>query len=966
MTFPRTNLHGVYQTLRERKEEVGGIEFLEFDAREYETLLRLGRRIVRDGFSTKQHRLVFLALAIAHARRNKLTKEEAFWNKFEDALELGNQEKRHFITKKLLWKAYSEQGIKKIRTEETNRYVGTLLRVSLGDSQLRRHQLLDFFEWYYETGPDRSIDEDLVREYEQERDEQLHLFHSSLQALERHCTVLLEAFDYAIEEELFLRDVDFSTYQNRIQEALGEKYDFDRYHLLTEPEALKRIVIRIENHRTPRQFQRELESFSQTAFVRCPDGRRRRVRSRFFYDSDFPYGRYVVEKTEYRVVPKPWIRLQSIDNWEWEQVISLRRSGYRGYRKNEPFSVSRGHKKESSRLCYFSPYQKSHVWAGPVESGKPLSIDGNPVEASTGVSWSTDVQVGRDEDDDWAIRLVLSRLDAYLPDLNGREISLQYVNQEYSYTLDSNGRCSLRRAVAFILDPDESSDSLSLHIGDEIGKEKPIEVESSYLFSTITYGRVPAGTEREWGDRRYLFFTRHPDELKCSESVDVERLDAAFGDFSIFEVHWREPEQLFSLSCHGRSWEFDRSRYFSVRCSKLSEFDDPFELEAHQVYSLTDIRLDIQTNHPLDALDFRLEASLGDQPLAEFALSRSDRVSPTRLRDLDKRLRGRKGLVGLYFYLDDHLVASQRLAVLPKARVDEKTTLHTVRHVGETFPVRVHTDDAILWNPDTGDRTSSRTFSCTTTPAIDASRERPDGIHDRVPHPIRRRLYLPEIDEAFYLCFTPSIFGVWAFETSGDEYQETSVLDYYRLSESALLIRSTPQSNVRFLASKSDGYTQLRDAKTDNDGSLLIEDLSFLSSQCSNEHSTFHVECESCQTPVHVRWSPRLYESSIQNSTVKVRASGPPDTDIIATWKSEHGDVINTQVAPCDGKRFKTSFSTDKAGSSTDVLLEFRHSNGEKRSVKRYRLWQSQEPPNISEDWLLQGVGVSDSEIFDQ
>jgi hypothetical protein len=957
-------LYGVYQTLRERKEEVGGIELLEFDKEEYKTLLRLGRQIVDSEINTKENRLVFLALAIAHARRYNLTTENAFWDKFEEVLELRENEKRSFITEHLLWTAYSEEGIQRKRTEQTRRFVGTLLRVALKNSRLRRNQLLDFFEWYYETGPERAIDNDLVRKYERDRDTELRLFRSSLQGLQRHCNLLRNVLDYAIEEELFLRDVDYDTYQKRIQNALGEEYDFDRYHLLSNPDALQRVVVRLENHRTPRQFRQLLKGVSQTASVQLPSGKKWRVNAFRRYDSDIPYGTYHVDGKQYRVVPRPWIRLQSIRRWEPGEVVSLRRSGYVGYRNDEAFDVRRGHRRDTSHPCYFSGHEQTHVWAGPVEPGRPLVIDGTAVEGSTGISWSTDMQVGRDEDDAWVMRLVLPRLDVFLPDRPGQKITLRYAGRERSYTLDSRGTCSLRRATAFLLKPHESGASLTLCIRDEVLKEKPVEVESSYLFSLITYGRIPAGTEREWGDQRYLLFTRHPNDLETSDSIETERLDASFSDFSIIKVHWHDPEQPFSLSCRDRSWEFERSRYFSVQCSRLSEHDDPFEFDAHQVCRLTDVRLDLQTNHPLRDLDLRVEASLDDSRLGEFAVTRSDQVSPTTLQEIDERRQGRTGHVGLYFYLDDQLVASQRLSVLPKVRVDAATPLHTVRRVGETFPVRVRTDDAILWNPDTGERTSSRTFRCSTTADIDASRGRPDGIHNRVPSSIRKRLYLPEIDEAFYLRFTPSIFGLWTFETSGDEYQETSLLDYYRLGESALLVRSTPGSKIRILAPKSDGYIQLRDATADDDGSLLIENLSFFASQCSNEHSTFYVESESCQIPVHVRWAPRLHASSIQGSTVKVCASGPPDTDIIATWKSEHGEVTARQFVSCDGDQFAISFSTDKADSVADVLLQFRHSDGEKRSAKRHRLSQNREPFDIPEDWLAQGIGVSDSEVF--
>lgn len=966
MTFPKTNLYGVYKTLEKRKGELGGIELIEFDDEEYKTLLRLGRKIVNQGISTKQNRLIFLALAIAHVRRYNLTTEDAFWNKFEQALGLAENENRLFITEDLLWKAYSDESIEKKRGEQTRRFVGTLLRIALEDSRLHRHQLLSFFEWYYETGPDRTIDEDLVRQYEQEKDTELHLFDASLRGLERHCNVLCDALDFAIEEELFLRDVDYDTYLEQIRKELGDKYDFDRYHLLSNPDALEQVVIRLENHRTPRQFQRELETFSPTASVHCPDRRKRRVRSPFFDSSDFPYGRYVVEDTKYRVVPKPWIRLRSIRNWEVEKIVSLRRSGYLGYCKDEPFSVRRGRRRESSRPCHFSRFKKTHVWAGPVEPGKPLVIDGNPVDASIGISpLSVDVQFGRNEEDESVMRFVVPSLDAFCPNYPGRELTLIYHDQQYSFTLDGEGTRSLRRAASFIVDPNETEAKFRLlRDGEQVdGKIKTLE--ASYLFSAISYGRIPAGTERKWGDRHYYLFTRHPQDLETRKGIEVEQLDVGFGTYSIFEIHWSDPDKPFFLKCRDRTWAFERSRYFLVQCHTIQQDTGPFELQPNQVCSLRDIRLDIQTNLPPDEIDIGVEVSIGEEheKLGEFDLNRTDRVTHGQLRELDERRGNRTGPVEFYFYADDHLIETQSLAVLPKVRLDASSSLHTLRHVGERFPVRIRADGPILWNQSTGASTAALTVHCTPTVNLKASEEHPSGIHDRVPAPIRKRLYLPPLDEAIHLRFTPSICDVWTFEKSGNQYQEVRAFNYYQLADSALLTLSAPQTRVRLLAKNGSSFVEMRDMETNDQGSLLIEDLSFLASRCDSEHSEFLLESRSCQIPLVVRWAPRLHNSHTEGATVKANASGPSDTELIVTWKS--GDeILAEQVSRCQGDRFSETYTTEDADSASEVLLQFRYAGGEKRTAKRYRLSMDDTLHKVPRTWFERGIGISDSGLF--
>lgn len=962
MTFPSQSPQVVYEELLERKRKAGGVEYLEFDNEEYRTLLRLGKRIVRKELSSKKHRLLFLALAIAHVRRYNLTTESGFWDKFEDAL--GRDDKYGFITEELLWRGFKEEGIEREHGEQYRLFVKTLIRVALDDSRLYRDELLGFFEWFYETRPGEEVDKGLVQEYEEQQGTDLKIHESSLQALQRHCHVLQKVLDFAIEEELFLQEVDQKTYREQVQEELGEEYDFDRYRLLSDFGALKKLIIDLENHRTPHQFRQELKDLPGSRTVRFPNGRERRIRGVRKSKDPLPYGSYFVNHEEYRVVPFPWIRLESIRNWKEKQVISLRRSRYVGYRKDTaPFLVREGRKELQSRPCYLSRNEKIHIWAGRIQRGKPLEIDGNPVEGAVGASWSIDLQIGRHEDD-WVLRLILSRLDVYYPDHPGKEIKIVSGSQEQPYTLDGRGMRSLRRATSFVVNPEGAEETVQLVLDGNVVETKLKSLAHTYLFSKLSFSRIPEGTDRKWGEQRYLLLTKQPEALNIGEGVEVERSESSFGPYSIIDVQWDRTSCPFFLSVGERTWIFEQSRYFTVQ-SQLSRGESKYiHLRSHQTYSLDSTTLSIHTNYPLDEVDIRCEVAIGEEGnvLGDFLLQRKDQISYKTLRHLEQKRKDRIGRIDFYFYHGDHLVATEELCVVPDVRLSNTASVRSLHRLGEPFDVNIGADGEVLWYPEKESPAKELPLRCVPRVKKQVSEAFPEGIQARVPDTIEKRIYLPRIDEAVFLQFKPEIFGIWLFEQSGNEYRLTNKLNYLRLADSALLVHSVPSTRVRLLAGTGESYVQICDRETDERGLLLIEDLSFLSPNCEEEKTQFHLESEGKQESFSVRWAPRLHDIKASRGTVQLKVSSPRDTSIAIEWLDSSGNCIETETLESYGAHFEEKVTSNAEAS--EIAVRFSNSEGDSWTARRARMERDPLLHSITTRGLAEGIGVSDYEVL--
>lgn len=311
MAFESTDPEAVYAEIRRRQAEVGRLSLVKFDDAEYATLLDWARRIVRQYGSWwqserwQQARVAFLAFTMAFVRRNKYTDDNVFWPDFEKALDLGTMEKRFPMMDDLLWPAYREEGLELTHDGRGRRIVGTLedeMRQARAWVTQARRQFVEFFQWYYRHCPDAEITPELLAAYREKTGTRLQALDKVLPALTRDCQALAHVIDYAIENGLYLKASQLDDYRRQVVAALGHEHDPARLRLIRDERTLIQLILELQNHYTPVQFERELH-VRRGGFVGAPWGDRLNVYTALERWTPFAYGVYQVEGQEYRVIP---------------------------------------------------------------------------------------------------------------------------------------------------------------------------------------------------------------------------------------------------------------------------------------------------------------------------------------------------------------------------------------------------------------------------------------------------------------------------------------------------------------------------------------------------------------------------------------------------------------------------------------------------------------------------------------
>ncbi len=299
MAFENTELEAIYAEIRRRQAEVVRLSLVEFGDTEYATLLDLARRIVRDYGSwwwplekRKHAKLVFLAFTMAFVRRHKYTDDNVFWPDFERVLGLRPMERRSLVMNDLLWPAYREEGLERTKDGRGRRIVGTLadeMRQARTWVTQARDQFVEFFKWYYRHCPHEEITPELIETYQKQTGIRLLVLDKVLPALTRDCQTLARVIDYAIENSLYLQSSRLDDYRNEVIDALGSEYDPVHLGLIRDPRTLVQLILELQNHRTPAQFERELRN-RRGGTVTMPWGETLDVRTALERCTPLPYG----------------------------------------------------------------------------------------------------------------------------------------------------------------------------------------------------------------------------------------------------------------------------------------------------------------------------------------------------------------------------------------------------------------------------------------------------------------------------------------------------------------------------------------------------------------------------------------------------------------------------------------------------------------------------------------------------
>src|SRR5258708_13132007 len=344
MPFRNSTIEDLCNEVRQRQSWVGRLSLVEFDDEEFGVLTRISREIVRYYENWRQSkrqaaRTVFLAFSVEYVRRTPYVWDK-FWDEFKNTL-LVDQSKYKLITEDILWRVYEEEGINRKIVGGDRQFVASLLEeVNICNAICKAS--IEFYVWYYKIGIESRVTYDVIQVYEAKTGKKLDIHDKAIETLNRDCQQLIQIIEYAKEHELFLVHSDIATYRSQIIAALGKDHDPFSLRILHDKETLHRIIIQLENYRTPRQFLRELE-YNPTQLVRPPNSNAT-IPRRHLRVETMMYGPYRLGNVDYHVVPLTWLRIETIAQWQYEKIISLRNGNYVGYKKKQPFLVKIGTK----------------------------------------------------------------------------------------------------------------------------------------------------------------------------------------------------------------------------------------------------------------------------------------------------------------------------------------------------------------------------------------------------------------------------------------------------------------------------------------------------------------------------------------------------------------------------------------------------------------------------------------------
>ncbi len=977
MAFSASIIEAVYKEIQDRKAELGRLSLIEFDEEEYRTLLSQAREIVPHyeswpDWKQQRARVVFLAFACEYLRRNKYINDNKFWENFEDELSISGRKYYKLITEELLWRTYHEEGIElKYRSNDAQLYVESLVS-EVHTSQTTREEVIDFFRWYYQHDAGSEVTRELIQLYEKTRP--FYISEKSISALNKDCQALARIIEYTIEYNLSLAQSNREAYRLEIIAALGPLYDLAHIRLIRNKDKLHNLIIELENHYTPEQFLRKLEFYTKGT-IQLPKGEALPVSTfrQIWRTKTFPYGLYVLNNVQYRVVPFPWLWLETIAQWSYEQVNSLRRRGYLGYKKSQPFQVKIGARIVEGRRCILPDGNQCYIWVDAVPRGEPLVIDGCPYQGSGGIDWKISLCLGYDEYLQPTIEIVCDSLKVYFPGKPRSRIAIrtsQGYEQVRNLNLDGVGHFS--RAITLPLEDFTELVIVSLYLDEELLDSKTLSPAPAFLFSCQTHECIPVGTKREWGEKRYYLLTTSPEDI-TAQGIDLEQLDAVFGSYTIYHVIWEDNNQPFQLQVGNISWNFQQQHYLFIQV-KPQLIGEVIQLEHHQMYQFSQSIMRVISNMDLVNSSITCQVfSPGELILemeARLCLQRSGNdqylFTSTFLEKLNAVTVGQKcyGRYTIRFLGEGKLLEQSTIALIPTLDI-ASPQIEQLMLENEMLNVKISSPHLSVWDPTEGKVSSSARISIrpklSVRPTGKSTRR---GIMYLAPQFVAAPLTFPTIGETIEIKVCPKLFGLRLYEKKdkAGRYNQVDVLDYYTLETAALYVFTGANYKVSLYVDNQ----EIQSDHADTDGDIIFE-LEALKEYCQAEWTTVIVVSGGQKSTFLIRWTPLIHQLFVEEDRVHISVNGPQNAGIILQLVDIDNQLRNQQIISCKGKSEEVPLTLppiEPAWGQCYLMPAYYLADGTVLpSAWQWRLARH-DTFEIAPEWLQVGIGISDKELL--
>ncbi len=971
-------IEDAYREIRSRQAEAGKLSFVEFENEEYNILLSIAKEIVHcfnnwPTWKREKARVVFLTFACEYVKRNKYIDDIKFWAGFEEELGIGN-EYYSLIAEELLWETYADEKIEQKWSSGNRRrlFVWSLIS-EVNASEATRQELLNFFIWYYRNVTIGDITNKLINLYEASSKRQLGLPEKAIAALSKDCQILSHCITYAIEQNISLTQTDFESYNREIMAELGPHYDLTRIQLLRSRKKLYDLILQLENHCMPTQFLSILERQSK-APVQTPGGTQLTSYTalKSWKTRDFPYGRYLLDRITYRVVPAPWLSLEIIAQWPYEQVISLRQGGYIGYKKREQFHVQIGKRSVEGRLCILEN-ERCYIWTDAVPHGELLVIDRQIYRESAGIDWKISLCLCFNEYHQPAFEIICDTLKAYFPEKPRGCITIR-TSQGYekSVYLKSDGICHFSRAITFPLKNFVEPVTISLYLDKGLLDCKQFDPEMAYLFSYQTHERIKVGTKRESGEKHYYLFTASKNDI-TAQGIELESLDATFGPYFIYEITWQQSDQPMQLQLGDLSWAFQSQRYFfiQVQPQPITEF---IQLARHQVQQISHSTLVIISNMNVMNPSVICQVFFSDELIYEETTGKCLYPAPSQQNQylftqaffemLNERTVGQQhyGHCTILFFEEGRLLGETTLALIPTLEI-QATCLRQPVLENEEMKVYVSSSSLSIWDPKEGKAGSvaclsmrpGLTFQPTNQPGL-------KGVTFLASQVIGAPVTFPTIGETIEIKVCPDVFGFRLYGKKADQYQRVDILNYYMVDTAYLYVFTVANYKVSIYVDGNEILSQ--NANPQGDAIFPLTKLKYV---CQSERTEVIVVSAGLKSTFFIRWTPLIHELNVKEDRIHLDMTGPKSTGVTLRLVDSNNQIFNQQNINCRGERFETEIDLPLIQSDWGqfylTAVYFLTDGTEVPSVWQWRINLSRKT-KIPLDWLLNGVGISSETLL--
>jgi hypothetical protein len=989
VAFHSTTVEGIYKELQERINVISSIAHIEFDDDEYRELRRQARRIFQREDAVKSERCIFLAFACEYTRRNIYLRDYAFWEDFLE--ELGSEAKSFssFVANDVLWPAYGEFNISQHAKNRKEVVESLIDAVGEDAAQVHRDDFVNFFCWYYQHHTDAQderqtqIRQELIQSYEQQTGKTLPIHVKALSRVNKDCQLWTNIFNQIeAQSETTIHD-DLDAYINQIITSRNKHISsfLERKH---NQEIFRSIFRRLQNHYTPETFLQVLKG-SPEANVRLPQGYYYKAKQ-VLHDwkaRTLPYGPYKVGNTTYRVVPLPWLWLETIAHWPDETVIRIRQ--HIAYKKTRPFGVKIGKRLRQSeiRKCYFEGHesQRYYLWVAPIPKGEPLLIDGHLCQESAGLDWDLSPELGYNDEGEPIIKIVIDKLVAFYPDAEGRTLYIcttqGHKERRLLHVENYGGVCHLYRAISFPLEALDTPPTVSIYLEDKLIDSKRVEAEPAYLFSRQTGKRIPPETNRAWGEHNFYLFTSEQTRPTTNIGVSLEQLDIGFGQKTIYEVQWGyegDSGLPFFLQTGKLSWSFHKPGYFSM----LIRREQPVEgiyLSERQIQSFRGEQIEIYTNQITNLSHVTCKLSYMTQYEPEQLQAPLEHLDSNRYIFTQAALRRLSNLttekhyygqVDLIFYEEQQEIGQATVVIIPQVSISIPNSSRLVLEHKPVY-VTISSPHAKLWDSEHNALSSSiylQLLPRVTPQEIPNQTSLPMGIRLLGSEKLTSSLLFPEIGQVVTFQFHPTIFGFRLYQRQNQQqiyYQIVQTLDYYQLDKSFLYVFARANSSVTLTMADQ----VVLSAQTDTQGNCLLRSLSLCKQYCSYEQTEVSVENEGLKSTFFIRWMPRIQELTVENNRVALTIDGPLKTGVLARFVDAKHVTLKEERIACQARRFSLVLDGQLPGKRKARYILFMYYLANNDIIPS--AWQCRltvQMNDIFSEFLSAGLGVSDERLL--